>query len=404
GNVVSPALPQSPLRQNDFGGTIGGPIWKDRTFFFFSYEGLRLLQPATLSGFYFTSQAKAAVPTSSPWYPIVQATPTGPAPNPSGSNLYQPCDNVNTPCETLLAVSFSNPSNFNSYSLRLDQKLTDKISVFARYGHTPSTEGIYSPINVYETEWQNTDMATLGLTASISPTMVNDFRGNWSRQTSGTSYPFLPLYGAVKAPNSALFPSSINSGNYLVQYSICAGSCSEEVVTGTQSGETQRQVNLIDNVSKSIGSHQLKFGVDYRRLMATEMAGSNLEPIVESWQSIQNGTADYLLNYTADQISAHINNIGLFAQDTWKATSHLTLTYGLRWDINPAPVSDSAGKPLYALNGVFNSGPLALEKRSIWNTDLAAFAPRVGAAYQITPKTVVRAGFGLFYDLGFGFG
>ncbi|HEY3927290.1 MAG TPA: TonB-dependent receptor [Candidatus Koribacter sp.] len=404
GNVIAPALPQSPLRQNDFGGTIGGPIWKDHTFFFFSYEGLRLRQPATLSGYYFDSAAKATVPASSPWYSVVQATPTGPVPTPTGSNLYQPCDNVGVPCETLLDVSFSNPSSFNSYSLRLDQKLTDKISAFARYAHSPSQEGIYSPINVYETEWQNTDTATLGLTATLSPTMVDDFRGNWSRQTSGTAYPFLSLYGAVKPPNSALFPSSINPGNYLVQYAICAGSCSEEVVTGSQSGEVQRQVNLIDNVSKSIGSHQLKFGIDYRRLMPTEMAGSNLEPLGYSWQSITNGWADYVLNYTADQISAHINNIGLFAQDTWKATSRLTLTYGLRWDINPAPVSDSPGKPLYSLNGVFNSGPLALAQRPIWSTDYAAFGPRIGAAYQITPKTVVRAGFGLFYDLGFGFG
>jgi hypothetical protein len=97
-----------------------------------------------------------------------------------------------------------------------------------------------------------------------------------------------------------------------------------------------------------------------------------------------------------------VNNYSIFAQDTWKTTNHLTLTYGLRWEINTPPVSTNSSRPLYALQGIFDSNPLALVTRPLWHTRLNNFAPRIGAAYQLTAKTVVRGGFGVFYDLGYG--
>jgi len=97
-----------------------------------------------------------------------------------------------------------------------------------------------------------------------------------------------------------------------------------------------------------------------------------------------------------------MNNYSLFGQDTWRATHHLTLTYGLRWEINTPPESATSGEPLYATQGIFDSNPLAVVPGALWHTRFANLAPRVGAAYQVTPKTVVRGGFGLFYDLGYG--
>jgi len=400
----NPPLPKPPVRQNDFGGTFGGPIWKDHTFFFFSYEGLRLRLPETATGYYFDAAAKASVPSTSPWQPIIAATPTGPAPLPDGSNLLDPtCDNVTNPCLTNLKAAYSNPSSFNAYSLRLDHKLTDKITLFARYNHAPSTDGS-NYVTADQVNWANTDTATFGLTAAVSPTLVNDFRGNWSRSRSGFTYVLQSAYGAVAPPTSAIIPSAINTGNFNVSYLIDAGGGSAQVSEGTLAGAAQRQLNFVDTLSRTVGSHQLKFGVDYRRMMSTELAGSELSIVPYSWSSILNGTVDLMLNDTGDQISSHLNNWSLFGQDTWKASRRLTLTYGLRWEINTPPASDTAGKPLYSLDGVFNSNPVALVTGPLWHTDYSAFAPRFGAAFQINPKTVLRGGFGLFYDLGYGAG
>jgi hypothetical protein len=78
------------------------------------------------------------------------------------------------------------------------------------------------------------------------------------------------------------------------------------------------------------------------------------------------------------------------------------MTYGLRWEINTPPVSTTPGKPLYVVQGIFDSKPLAVMPGALWHTRLDNFAPRIGAAYQVAPKTVLRGGFGLYYDLGYG--
>jgi hypothetical protein len=82
------------------------------------------------------------------------------------------------------------------------------------------------------------------------------------------------------------------------------------------------------------------------------------------------------------------------------------MTYGLRWEINTPLHSTTAGKPLYSLNGIFNSEPLGLAPPStpLWHTHFTDLAPRIGGAYQAAPQTIVRGGFGLFYDIGYGGG
>jgi Carboxypeptidase regulatory-like domain/TonB dependent receptor len=384
---------QAPLRQNDFGGTVGGPLWRDHTFFFLSYEGLRLRQPQTSNGYYLTSNAKAAV--TGPWAPVISAFPTG-----TGALLDATCDNVTTPCVRALQASFSNPSTLDSYALRLDDRLTGKVSIFARYDHAPSTAATFS-LNLENPQSANIDTATVGVTAALSPTMVNDFRGNWSRYTSKYSAVPQPDYGAVLPPTSAVVPTGFVGD---VFYAVLANGNVSDLGLGSLLATTQRQFNFVDTLSRTVGFHQLKFGVDFRRINPTQRATSELSFGGFSWSSVLNGTVDFFINDTSDTITAHMNNWSLFGQDVWKVLPRLTLTYGLRWEINTPPVSDTSGKPLYAVSGIFDSNPVGIVNKPLWSTQLDAFAPRIGAAFQLNTKTVVRGGFGLFYDLGYGSG
>jgi hypothetical protein len=392
----APPLIKPPLRQNDFGGTLGGPIVKNKMFFFFSYEGLRLRQPQTATGEFFTASARAAAaPVYQPWLNAL------PLPNPNSPLVDPTCDNITNPCLANLSVAYSNPSSLNATSIRVDHNLTSKITLFARYNHAPS----YDATRYWEElayNHANTDTITVGATILLAPTKVNDFRANWSRNTGTEINTLTNFSGGVATPTSVVFPSSSpyspDQGQALVSF---ADGGDMEVRDGTNYSNVQRVFNVVDTFSWAVGVHQFKFGVDYRRLGPTALVSTGYG-VFPSYEDLVAGTAGSVLLGAGTPVSIRLNNYSLFAQDNWKVTNHLTLTYGLRWEINTPPVSATAGEPLYAVQGIFDSNPLAVVPGPLWHTGFGNFAPRIGAAYQLSPKTVVRAGFGLFYDLGYG--
>ncbi len=395
------ALPKPPLRQNDFGGTFSGPLFKDKTFFFFSYEGLRLRLPQTASGLFYTASARAAAAPA--YQPFINALPLPPADAPLSDPT---CQTVADPsgCTAPLSVAYSNPSSLNATSIKIDHNLTGKITLFARYNHAPSYDAVRSWEEVRTTN-SNTDTFTAGATFLLSPTKVNDFRANWSRNTAKTVNSLTNFHGAVVPPDSAVYPTgspySSSQSQALVLFP--DGNGDMEVREGAFANNIQRQLNFVDTFSWTVGVHQLKFGVDYRRM--TPSVGSARGYLAFNhlgFSSIQQGIVDNSYITDRDGQSFALNNYSLFAQDTWKTNRKLTLTYGLRWEINTPLASTTSGKPLYAMQGVFDSNPPAFVPGALWTTKFSNFAPRFGAAYQVTPKTVVRGGFGLFYDLGYG--
>ncbi len=395
----APPLPKPAERQNDFGGTIGGPIRKDKTFFFVSYEGLRLQLPQTASGEFLTASARAAVAPA--YQPIVRALPLPPANAP----LIDPtCDNITNPCLANLTVAYSNPSSLDATSIRIDQNFSKKITLFARYVHAPSN-GTYRSWEELHFENVKTDSMTAGITMLPSSTKVNDFRANWSRYTAAFLTNLTDFYGGVPPPASLLFPASSvyrpDEGQALV-YLGFLGDGSMDVRAGTEYSNVQRQLNFVDTFSWAVGEHQFKFGIDYRRVNPTSLEGTDYSFFPSGYAQLVAGTSGGVLLSSYRPFSVIVNNYSLFAQDTWRVTNRLTLTYGLRWEINTPPVSATASQPLYVLQGIFNANPLAEVPGSLWHTRYNNFAPRIGAAYQLTPKTVVRGGFGVFYDLGYG--
>jgi hypothetical protein len=169
-----------------------------------------------------------------------------------------------------------------------------------------------------------------------------------------------------------------------------------------------QQYNIVDTLSYTAGSHQFKFGVDWRRLRPEYNNDTYYESIVFTNQTqLLTGTVPngYASVYTELPSGAILHEFSAFAQDHWKLSSKLTLDLGLRWDINPAPGAVN-GEPLLAVNEITNFSQMALQPLGthLYGTRWNNFAPRVGAAYQIGSRpgyeTVLRAGFGVFYDTG----
>jgi hypothetical protein len=385
-------LEKPPLRQNDFGGVLGGPIIKERMFFFFSYEGLRLRQPqvATIAVPSVASR-QAAVPGMQPFlnaYPV----PNGPD---LGSGFAQ------------FSGSFSNKEELDTTSIRVDHVLNDKWTLFGRYNHAFSdslARGIaLSVLNDTTLEIQT---LTIGTTQVFSPMLSNELRVNWSR-AKGTDFRVLTDFGgAIPPSDSEIFPSFASSDNANVLVSITGGPF---LVAGKNGANQQRQFNLVDNLSLIVGAHHVKFGVDYRWLSpVTDSRAYDQTPRFSGLTGPNGaigGVAASVSVRTLGSVSSVFNNFSLYAQDTWHVTPRLTLTYGLRWDVNPPP-HGKGGKELFHVVGIDDpaTATLAPAGAALYDTAYDNFAPRVGVAYQLsqTPgkETVLRGGFGLFYDLG----
>ncbi|HLA11831.1 MAG TPA: TonB-dependent receptor [Pyrinomonadaceae bacterium] len=386
-------LPKPALRQNDFGGVLGGPIIKNRTFFFFSYEGLRLRLPRT--SLTLVPSLNARQIASAGIQPFLNAYPV-----PNGGNLANNRSEFN--------ATYSDPSTLNATSIRIDHTLSDKLTSFGRYNYAPSRSIVRGrPINVLEATLNKTETLTLGFTWAINPNMSNEFRANWSRASGSRVTSMDDFGGAVPPPDSVLFPASSSSQDSLFTFTI-TGTTGQLSAGRAGSENIQRQINLVDSLMIVKGTHQLKLGIDYRYLSPVKGGRkySQGATFLNVAQAVS-GIAARVAFSTSDRITLAIHNFSAFAQDTWRARRRLTLTYGLRWELNPPP-KGKEGKDLFTAVGLDSLATMALAPAGtpLYQTTYNNFAPRIGASYLLSDKqsreTVLRGGFGIFYDLGSG--
>ncbi len=390
-------LPKPEERQNDFGGVLGGPIIRNRTFFFFSYEGLRLRQPQTMLTIVPTVAGRQSVPTDLQPY-------LGAYPLPNGTDFGNGTAQFN--------ATYSNPSTLNATSLRVDHAINSRISLWGRYNYAPSESNERGPfgtsLNNTAKAHFNTQTLTVGTVQSIASRISNEFRANYSRNRARDIEVLDNFGGAISPPSSALFPSGRTAQDSSFLFFI--GGAGFYIVGDNIVNNLQRQVNLVDNLSAITGSHQLRFGFDYRRLSPVAFAPCYVQHVLflGGVDQVITGIPTAVLVQARDFPGLSLDNISLYGQDTWKATRHLTLTYGLRWEINPSPSSHGGLAPPFAVTGADNPATLALAPRgtSLYETTYNNLAPRIGLAYQLSQhqgkETVLRGGFGLFYDLGTG--
>jgi Carboxypeptidase regulatory-like domain/TonB dependent receptor len=396
-------------RQNDFGGVIGGPVIKDKTFFFFSYEGLRLRQPSTQETAVPDSASRQQAPAA--MQPYLSAYPVANGPE-LGAGTAQ------------LNASYSNPATLNASSIRIDHVLTPKLNLFGRYNYAPSSSDTRASTQGYEPNLavvgalsNSIQTFTVGLGALINPQISNDFRANYSNNRFTTAYAMDNFGGAVPLADSVLFPSGFSSTNgFFTDETLGVG----ELIQGKLGTDEQRQLNFIDNFSVTKGKHQLKFGADYRWLSPFTSpfayrqfalflgVASCAEPCTESHGYALSGITAEAASFAQQPDALLARNVSFYGQDTWKISSRLTLTYGLRWDINPALKGKNAANDPYTVTGLNDAANLALAPRGtpLYQTTYGNVAPRVGMAYQIAGganwTSVLRGGFGTFYDLGSG--
>jgi hypothetical protein len=404
-------LRRPPIRQNDFGFVAGGPILlpkkffgpagydgRDHSFFFVSYEGVRLRTPFVTVPLQVPSLA-ARQNATGVLRDILNAFPL-----PTGPAL------ANAPSAAPYQASFTNPSTLNATSFRIDHAINDKLNLFGRYNHAPSENqerARFCAASCVARLTNNTQTLTGGATMVFSPRLSNDLRVNYSKARTNQSYFVDDFGGAVVPPASSLYPS-FTSGPQGYIYIEVDPSGNNTISDGLFSDQLQRQFNVVNTLSLTAGSHALKFGADYRRLAPVSDGGSyKRQFIFPSITSLVAGIAPSAVIFAPDVVLRPVyNNFSAFAQDTWRATKRLTLTYGLRYDVNPAPSEENGNEPV-TVTGLDNLASIALAPKGtrFYETTWNNFAPRVGFSYQLFPngETVIRSGFGVFYDLGYSF-
>jgi hypothetical protein len=392
-----------PLRQNNFGGTFGGPLWRNRSFFFASYEGLRMLQPqanvasVVVPSELARSRAQGAVKAVFDAFPLPNA-PLLPG-DPADPNLARYQGGV------------SNPSQFDAFSIRGDHNFSERAQLFVRYNWSPSSTA--SRVFANQDNVNAVDLITVtgGLTATLSAKMVSETRVNFSDSTGAFNFVAREVGGAKLPPDELLFGANAPRDTSSVSLQLLPSPILLSLTQGRTFGNDQQQWNVLQTFSSFLSGHNLKFGFDYRLLQPKVRARSLSISHGFTTRLNSNGVTDLLetgrVNTTIQALAPvagfRIQNWSIFLQDTWRVHPRLSLNYGLRWEFNPAPTGDALPYQLDQTEFLLRA-KLAPPNTPLYQNTLGNFAPRFGLAWQLNDAAdfVLRAGAGLFYDVGNG--
>jgi hypothetical protein len=428
--------------QNQFGGTVGGPILRDRTFFFGDYQGLRSVKDTTVSSVVpshnmkngdFSELSKTAYPFNSLATGQAGCLTTATmmiAPgciDPVGSKLAALFPDPNDPNVPIWTGAtnynfvYGAPTQNNSADVRIDHKLRENDTIFGRYSilrqhrqDPPWTSNFIAGNGGFATDYviHNQGLA-LGWNHVLSSTSVNQARYGYLRDnahsnpigvTLGTSNAGdYGLTGIPVSPFTAGLPPLYISGL---------------VTLGTDRFRPQFQVSqvfqFIDNFTKLVGNHSLMFGYQYHRNTDTFLDLQAPQGFMQSTGIYTNksgfGFADFLLGDVASTIyntplDVHqfLPGHSFFGQDTWRLAKNLTVNYGVRYELYAPMLNRTNAVANFSPTGGGTLIPAAVDaggwsKRALINADKNNFAPRVSFSYQPSAKIVLRGGYGIFYQ------
>jgi hypothetical protein len=430
------------LHRNQFGGAIGGPIWRDRTWFYGNYEGLREITAFTASGYAPTAAMFTGNFGEIPEiiYDPATYSPTTRTRQPFPNNII-PENRINAVAKRLLeyylpgsslsqrpANIFANPRKSNDddqFGVRVDHSFSSTQNVFAQYirqrGNMVSPGLMPYAGARYPLE---TDYATLQHTWTVSPSLVNNLRAGFVRN--------LVFSGNEGAELGSVLPG-LGIPNTLDTAGITGIGIQGYAGFGRSAGSVGNVDNsyqLDDSLYYSRGTHTFQFGgsIRYRRSWQqnananalgsltfqpqfTAQLAPNAQGLPVPQARTGNSFADFLLGAPATGqmiglplLPYRFTQFNPYIQDTWKVTRNFTLNYGLAWFIStvPEPVGSAARLPhgFDYQTGLLQYAALGQVDPKILTMNWKNFTPRLGFAWKpsFIPDTVIRAGVGTFYS------
>jgi hypothetical protein len=441
-----------PYHNHNYGGTVSGPIVKNRTFFFFAYEGQRnkALEPYTLP---IPTLADLAPSLNDFANPLVNSS--GLPLNTAGLNLlkYYPCSDGAggiVSCTPAAAngitvpaggppngfnqtISSPNTDKMSSFIIRVDHKLNEKMNISGRYMFADSTQS--APLGGYtlppapgsglapdafnSIAPTRVQLAGATWTYSIAANKILDVRFNWSRYAQ-----ILDVNNKVDPKSLGIDTGPLNPADFgvpVVYSSYVTYGQPGGILGYPLSTRPTQTYDAAANVSWIKGKHTFKFGGSYQ-YASTFSLRNRARTAYYSFQSDFKTVIDQLLLGRFDEsarsfgdTSRHLYqpSLGLFFQDEWKVTPRVTVSYGLRWDVNGAlgdadknasnffPCADP--EPTVCAPKGFPNGLVRLQQGfpRLYNLDLRDLGPRAGLAWDVfgNGKTALRVGYAMAYDV-----
>jgi outer membrane receptor protein involved in Fe transport len=375
----SPTL-QSPFKRNQFGAAFGGPIIKNRTFFFLSYEGLRQRQGLTLNTQVLTAAQRTQVTTVN---------------NPTSMQLLQLIPTANDPTGTRFLGSATAPVNIDQGTADISHNLTENIRLHGYYAgqHDMRQEPILQGNSIPgfgDTRESKRQIATFSVDQTFSSHLINEARLGFNR----IHITFTP--NAAQNPSTFGIADGKNFAAGLPQISIGGTGVNLGGPTGFPQGRGDTTAVLSDTLSYIWGRHSFKFGGEFRRFYNNNFNSDAGTLTFLNVTGFANGTPNgFTISPGNNPSRITTGELGFFAQDSWKVFNRLTLELGLRYDWNQTPSE--------ALNRFVNFIPSTDSLQvapSPYKQNALNFQPRVGFAYDVfgSGKTVVRAGYALLTD------